>query len=58
MAIAIGAVLTTKYVKAIPESGQATATRSTVDDVPPSHRYTCPEASAVMTRIEILNSVR
>ena len=56
--MAIGTVLTKKYVKAIPDSGPASATRSSVDGVPPSHTYTCPDASAVSTRIEMLNSVR
>jgi len=47
-----------KYVNAIPVSGTRVLAKSVIDDVPPSSRYTCPDACTVSTRIAMLKSVR
>ena len=42
----------------MPVSGTIVFAMSVVEAVPPSRRYTCPDAWTVSTRIAMLNSVR
>src|SRR5438309_8332565 len=57
MAMAIGIVLTKKYVSAMPASGRTSAPGSAALD-PPSRWNTWPDACTVITRIAMLNRVR
>ena len=58
MAMAIGIVLTKKYVNAMAPSGTTTCVPGLGFAVPPSRQYTWPAACTVRTRMAMLNSVR
>src|SRR5206468_1281475 len=58
MAMAMGIVLTKKYVNAIAQSGTTICVPGLGFTVPPSRQYTWPPACTVRTRMAMLNSVR